>query len=102
MERGINIMIERHVTFNVLAGKTKEFEELFTKEYRPAMAAMPGFVKVELLAEQEYPSQYQMVIRFESMETAAGWRSSDAHMALKPKIKALYDGSKLVVYDVIA
>jgi heme-degrading monooxygenase HmoA len=95
-------MIERHVTFNVLPEKTKEFEELFTNEYQPAMAAMPGFVKVDLLCEQEDPTQYQMVIRFESLETAAGWRTSDAHIALKPKIKALYEGSKLRVYDVIA
>ena len=95
-------MIERHVTFNVHPENTKDFEELFTAEYRPAMAAMPGFVKVELLREGENHTQYQMVIRFETMETAAAWRDSDAHLALKPKIKALYDGSKLKVYDVIA
>jgi heme-degrading monooxygenase HmoA len=95
-------MIERHVTFNVHPETTKDFEELFTAEYRPAMAAMPGFVKLELLVEQENPTQYQMVIRFESLETAADWRNSNAHQALKPRIKALYDGSKLNVYDVIA
>lgn len=95
-------MIERHVMFNVLPGREQDFEELFTAEYRPAMAGMPGYVKLELLVEQEDPTQYQMVIRFESLETAAGWRNSDVHQALKPKIKALYDGSKLHVYDVIA
>jgi len=95
-------MIERHVMFNVLPGREQDFEELFTAEYRPAMAGMPGYVKLELLVEQENPTQYQMVIRFESLETAAGWRNSDVHQALKPKIKALYDGSKLQVYDVIA
>jgi heme-degrading monooxygenase HmoA len=95
-------MIERHVMFNVLPGREQDFEELFTAEYRPAMAGMPGYVKLELLVEQEDPTQYQMVIRFESLETAAGWRNSDVHQALKPKIKALYDGSKLQVYDVIA
>jgi heme-degrading monooxygenase HmoA len=95
-------MIERHVTFNVLPDKTQDFEELFTAEYRPAMAAMPGYVKLELLREEENATQYQMVIRFESRETAAGWRNSEVHQALKPKIKALYDGSKLKVYDVIA
>ena len=95
-------MIERHVTFNVLPGMELEFEELFASEYRPAMAAMPGYVKVELLRQQENPTNYQMVIRFKSMETAAGWRSSAAHQALKPKIKALYDGSTLELYDVVA
>ena len=45
-------MIERHVTFNVLPGREQDFEELFTAEYRPAMTAMPGYVKLELLVEQ--------------------------------------------------
>jgi heme-degrading monooxygenase HmoA len=66
------------------------------------MAAMPGYINLELLVEQEDATQYQMVIRFESEETATGWRNSDVHQKLKPKIKALYDGSKLHVYDVIA
>lgn len=95
-------MIERHVTFNVLPGKEQAFERLFVEEYRPAMARMPGFVRVELLRDQEDSTQYQMVIRFESLETAANWRNSEQHQALQPKIKALYSGSSLKVYDVVA
>jgi heme-degrading monooxygenase HmoA len=95
-------MIERHVTFNVLPGKGQAFERLFVEEYRPTMSSMPGFVRVELLREQEDPTQYQMVIRFESLETAANWRNSEQHQDLKPKIKALYNGSSLKVYAVVA
>ena len=95
-------MIERHVIFNVLPDRTQDFEKFFSEKYRPAMASMPGFVKVELLCEQENPTQYQMVIRFESPETAATWRSSDVHQAMKPEFKALYKGSTLKVYDVVA
>ena len=95
-------MIERHVTFNVLPDKGRDFEKLFVEEYRPAMSKMPGFVKVELLRSQEDPTKHMMIIRFESLETAAAWRSSDAHQALKPKIGALYDGSTVQVFDVIA
>lgn len=95
-------MIERHVTFDVLPEKTSDFEKLFVEEYRPAMANMPGYLKVELLRQKESPNQYQMVIRFESEETAAAWRSSNAHQALKPHIKPLYSSSQLQVYDVIA
>lgn len=94
-------MIERHVTFNVLSDKTRKFIDLFRDEYRPAMASMPGYVKVELLCEQEDPTKYQMVIRFESLETAADWRNSGVHQALKPKIEPLYKDSTLRVYDVI-
>ncbi len=68
-------MIERHVTFNVLPDKCAEFERFFSEEYRPAMSAMPGFVRVELLHQTDAPMQYQMVIRFESAETASGWRA---------------------------
>jgi antibiotic biosynthesis monooxygenase (ABM) superfamily enzyme len=95
-------MIERHVTFHVLPDRAAEFRELFVAEYRPAMAAMPGYVKVELLCDQQEPAHHMMVIRFESLESAAAWRSSEAHQSLKPRIGALYDGSTLKVYDVVA
>jgi antibiotic biosynthesis monooxygenase (ABM) superfamily enzyme len=95
-------MIERHVTFNVYPDKKAEFERMFVEEYRPAMAAMPGFVRVDLLCLPEEPNQYQMVIRFENAAAAADWRSSTAHQSLQPKIKALYSESKLQVYEVIA
>ena len=57
-------LIERHVTFEVFPDKTRDFEKLFVEEYRPAMVSMPGYVKVDLLREQENPNHYQMVIRF--------------------------------------
>jgi len=95
-------MIERHATFNVLPGKEAAFSELFALEYRPAMAAMPGFVRVELVREKENPSNFLMLIRFESVETAAAWRASPEHQALKPKIGPLYDGSSVKVFDVVA
>lgn len=95
-------MIERHVTFSVYPDKRQEFEKFFAEEYRPAMAGMPGFLRVDLLCEVDQNSEYQMVIRFESADTSAGWRESAAHKALQPKIKALYSDSKLQVYDVIA
>jgi antibiotic biosynthesis monooxygenase (ABM) superfamily enzyme len=95
-------MIERHVTFDVFPEKKQEFEKLFVEEYRPAMAKMPGYIKVELLREQENPQRYQMIIRFDSLNTAASWRNSNAHQALSPKLKSLYSASQLQVYDFIA
>ena len=95
-------MIERHVTFNVIPGKGKEFETLFKEEYSTAMARQPGFVSVTLLKEYEKESVYQMTIRFQSLETAAAWRDSADHKALSPKIKALYKESTVQVYEVIA
>jgi heme-degrading monooxygenase HmoA len=95
-------MIERHVTFKVIPGKEKEFEELFKEEYRPAMSSMPGFVSVYLLVEEEDPQSYKMVIRFQTLEEASAWRRSNSHQALQPKIKALYQGSQVQVYKVIS
>jgi antibiotic biosynthesis monooxygenase (ABM) superfamily enzyme len=95
-------MIERHVTFNVIPGKEKDFENLFKEQYSVAMSKQPGFVSVTLLKEHEKEAVYQMVIRFQSLETAAAWRDSADHKALSPKVKALYSGSYVQVYEVIA
>lgn len=95
-------MIERHVTFKVFPGQEQAFERLFVEEYRPAMASMPGFVSVYLLAENENPQNYCMVIRFRSAEEAAAWRGSTVHQLLQPKIKPLYQESQVQVYEVIA
>lgn len=94
-------MIERHVTFNVISGKERDFETLFKEAYSIAMSKQPGFVSVTLLKEHEKDVIYQMVIRFQSLETAAAWRDSDDHKALSPKIKALYKESTVQVYEVI-
>ncbi len=96
------MMIERHVTFHVIPGKEKDFEALFNEEYSVAMSRQPGFISVALLKEYEKESVYQMVIRFQSLETAAAWRESADHKALSPKIKALYSESTVQVYEVIA
>jgi len=66
------------------------------------MSKQPGFVSVTLLKEHEKEAIYKMVIRFQSLETAAAWRDSPDHKALSPKIKALYKESTVQVYDVIA
>jgi antibiotic biosynthesis monooxygenase (ABM) superfamily enzyme len=95
-------MIERHVTFNVIPGKEKDFENLFKNEYSAAMSKPAGFVSVTLLKEHEKDAVYQMTIRFQSLETAAAWRDSADHKALSPKIKALYKESIIQVYEVIA
>jgi len=95
-------MIERHVTFNVIPGKEKDFETLFKNEYSAAMSKQPGFVSVTLLKEHEKEATYQMVIRFQSLETAGAWRDSGDHKALSPKIKALYTSSTVQVYEVVA
>ena len=95
-------MIQRHVTFSVLPEKVADFEKLFVEQYRPAMASMKGFCALELLRRADQPLEYQMVITFESAETAAAWRDSSEHEQLKPRLKALYSGSTLEVFDVIA
>ena len=95
-------MIERHVTFNVIPGQEREFENLFKREYGLAMSKQRGFVSVTLLKEHEKEAVYQMVIRFQTLETAAAWRDSEDHKALSPKIKALYTNSTVQVYELVA
>ena len=95
-------MVERHVTFEVYPEKVVEFEKFFIDHYRPAMSKMPGFIRVELLAEHEKINRYQMVIRFQSVEESAAWRSSSEHQTLAPRLKALYQDSEVEVYKVVA
>jgi antibiotic biosynthesis monooxygenase (ABM) superfamily enzyme len=95
-------MIERHVTFNVIPGKENDFENLFKEAYSIAMSKQPGFGSVTLLKEHEKEAVYQMVIRFQSLETAAAWRDSADHKVLSPKIKTLYKESTVQVYEVIS
>ncbi len=66
------------------------------------MSKQPGFVSVTLFKEDEKEAIYQMVICFQSLETAAAWRDSLDHKALSPKIKGLYKESTVQVHDVIA
>jgi antibiotic biosynthesis monooxygenase (ABM) superfamily enzyme len=95
-------MIERHVTFEVFLDKAAAFENFFVNDYRPAMSRMAGFVRADLLRESEAQQNYQMVIRFDSPESAAAWRASADHQALSPVLKAYYSSSHLLVYKVIA
>jgi antibiotic biosynthesis monooxygenase (ABM) superfamily enzyme len=95
-------MIERHITFNVHADRTADFERFFVERYRPAMAASPGFVRVDLLREADDPTRYQMTLRFEDAETAAGWRTSPVHQALQPELAALFSTNEIVGYEVVA
>lgn len=94
-------MIERHITFNVQPEQTGAFERFFTDAYRPAMGASAGFVRAELLRESESPTRYQMVLRFEDGDSAAGWRTSEVHQALQPDLKALYSDNEIQAYEVI-
>jgi heme-degrading monooxygenase HmoA len=94
-------MIERHVTFHVLPTKGQEFARFFEEEYRPAMAKTAGFLKAELFKDMDNEQDYMMVLRFESLDAAAAWRASDLHQALKPGLKALYDGSELKVLEAV-
>lgn len=95
-------MIERHITFNVHADRTAAFERFFGDTYRVAMAQAPGFVRAELLREADEPTRYQMTLRFEDAEAAAGWRTSPVHQALQPDLAALFSTNEVVGYVVVA
>ena len=95
-------MIDRHITFNVHADQTEAFEQFFVDRYGPTMAKAPGFVRVELLRELDGPTRYQMVLRWEDVDSAAGWRTSEVHQALQPELNALFSDNEIQGYAVIA
>jgi antibiotic biosynthesis monooxygenase (ABM) superfamily enzyme len=95
-------MIERHITFNVHADRTADFERFITQSYGLAMAKSPGFVRLELLREAADPTRYQLTFRFQDGEAAAGWRTSPEHQALQPALTALFSTNEIVGYEVVA
>ncbi len=95
-------MIERHITFDVLPDRTDAFERYFSERYRPPMAASPGFVSAALLREADDATRYQMVLRFEDAESAAGWRTSEVHRGLQPDLESLHTGMGVQAYEVVA
>lgn len=95
-------MIERHITFTVSPDKSSAFERFFTERYRPAMAASPGYVRVDLLREAEDATKYQMVLRFLDLEASVGWRTSPVHQGLQPDLNALVSSSVVQAYEVVA
>lgn len=95
-------MIERHITFAVAADQAAAFERFFADDYRPAMAASPGFVRVELLREADDPRHYVMTMRWRDAEAATGWRTSPVHVALQPALTALSAMGQIRVHDVVA
>ena len=94
-------MIERHITFSVHPDRIADFERFIAEVYGRAMAASPGFVKVELLRETGSPTRYQLVFRFQDAASATAWRTSKVHEALQPGLKALHDGMEITGYDVV-
>jgi heme-degrading monooxygenase HmoA len=95
-------MIERHVTFQVLQGKSKDLEDFFRLDYAPAMARQPGFCGAELLRAGEPVDEMVMILRFVSPEAAQAWRESAEHKRLSPTLKSLYQSSEVRVYEVLA
>ncbi|HTS15568.1 MAG TPA: antibiotic biosynthesis monooxygenase family protein [Candidatus Sulfotelmatobacter sp.] len=95
-------MIERHITFTVPPEHADAFERFFAERYRPAMAASPGFVRVDLLREAEQATRYQMVLRFADLEASVGWRTSPVHQGLQPDLQALTTSSEVQAYEVVA
>jgi heme-degrading monooxygenase HmoA len=94
-------VIERHVVFQVVPDKSKEFEEFFRSEYALAMARQPGFCGAELLRPGEPGDERVMVLRFDSLEAAQAWRESAEHKRLSPKLKSLYRNSEVRVFEVV-
>jgi len=95
-------MIERHITYNVHADRTADFERFFAEQYRPPVMKMPGLIECSLLREAEHPERYQMIFRWEAAENAVAWRTADVHQALQPALSALHSGMEIVAYSKVA
>jgi heme-degrading monooxygenase HmoA len=94
-------MIERHVTFDILEDKSAQFVSFLREKYLPSMSVQSGFRGVEILRPLETSNRFTLVIKFDTLESSANWRSSKAHKELTPVLKSFYSGSSALVYESI-
>jgi heme-degrading monooxygenase HmoA len=84
-------MILEVAMLDVLAGETSAFEAAFA-EARPIIAAMPGFVSLELERCLERPNRYVLLVRWERLEDHTdGFRRSPAYQRWKALLHRFYD-----------
>lgn len=95
-------MIERQIAFTVEEDRAAAFERFIGERYASAVAETPGFVRWTLGREAEEPGRYQLVLRFETVEASAAWRTSPDHQALAPDLRALASIERILQFDVIA
>jgi len=84
-------MILEIAILNVIPQRTGEFERAFA-EAKGIIAAMPGFVSLELQRCMETAHRYALLVRWEKLEDhTQGFRNSPQYQQWKAQLHHFYD-----------
>jgi heme-degrading monooxygenase HmoA len=84
-------VITEHALLPVKPGLEAEFESAFA-EARPIIASMPGFISLQLKRGIESPSNYLLLVEWESVEHhEVGFRQSPEYQQWRALLHHFYD-----------
>ena len=84
-------MITEHAILPVIAGQEVAFEAAFA-EARPIISSMPGFVDLSLSRSIESPSEYLLLVRWQSLEDhTVGFRESVDYQRWRELLHHFYE-----------
>ena len=84
-------MITEHAVLPVIAGHEAEFIETMDRA-KAIIAASPGFISLRVLRCQEQPSQFLLLVEWETLEDhTEGFRNSEAYQEWRALLHHFYD-----------
>ncbi|WP_431277694.1 antibiotic biosynthesis monooxygenase family protein [Leifsonia poae] len=84
-------MIVEHAVLPVIPGQEEAFEADFARA-RPLISAMPGFVDLTIARQVENPSQYLLLVQWESLEDhTVGFRGSPEYQEWRALLHHHYE-----------
>ena len=84
-------MILEHAILPVIPGREAEFEAALA-EAVPIIAAVPGFVDLQVSRSIESPSEYLLLVHWESVEAhAVGFRGSPEYVRWRALLHHFYE-----------
>lgn len=84
-------MILEHAILPVVPGREADFEAAFA-EARPIIASMPGFVDLTLSRSIETPSEYLLLVHWESVAAhEQGFRGSPEYERWRALLHGFYE-----------
>ena len=84
-------MITEHAILPVIAGQEGDFEAAFA-EARPIISSMPGFVDLSLSRSLESPSEYLLLVRWNTLEDhTVGFRGSPEYSRWRELLHQFYE-----------
>jgi len=94
-------MIELHIFLEPFAGKEKDLESIYWKEYVPGIKIQKGFQRTTLLKKRDALREYQIHITFDSEDLRLQWVASTEHTAVWPKVAALCQRVSWTGFDTV-